>query len=105
MRSREPASLYSLTIAFSWALILVLSACEQTGSTPSKERGSAHEPAIASESTVQETSQAPSEDTRGPREATGIANGRPVIRSPSPSWMWAREALRSYGLTSKARSP
>lgn len=74
MRSREPASLYSLTIVFFWALILLLSACEQTGSTPSEERGSAHEPTIASESTVRETTQASSEGTRVAQEATGTAN-------------------------------
>jgi competence protein ComEC len=65
-----------LTIAFFWALILVLSACEQTGSTPSEDRGSADEPTIASESTTQEMSQTHSGSAPGPREATGTANGR-----------------------------
>src|SRR5215207_7343690 len=77
MRSRKPASPCLLTITFLSALILVLSACEQTGSAPSGESRAAAERTIVSESTVRETSRAPSESTRGPRETTGTANDQP----------------------------
>jgi competence protein ComEC len=76
MRSRKPVSLRPLTIAFLLALTLVLSACGQTGSTPGVKSGSTGEPTVAPESIVQETSQAPSENTRKPREPTGLASDR-----------------------------
>src|SRR5215204_6921862 len=73
----KPASLHSLMIAFIAALVFVLPACEQMGSsTPGGQSGTADEPTIASERTVQEMTQAPPGSTHGPREAARIANGR-----------------------------
>jgi competence protein ComEC len=76
VRGRKAASLYALMIDFLSALVLVVSACEQTGSTPSGQSKSTDKPTIASESTVRETSQAPPRSTRGPRESAGTANGQ-----------------------------
>ncbi len=83
MRSRKPAIPLSLLIALLSSLVFALSACEQTGFTPSVQSRSTDQPTVDSESSVREMSQPPSESTRGASEIAG----EPVGNEPVPGGM------------------
>jgi hypothetical protein len=83
MRSRKPAIPLSLLIALLPSLVFALSACEQTGFTPSVQSRSTDQPTVDSESSVREMSQPPSESTRGASEIAG----EPVGNEPVPGGM------------------